>query len=310
MFSTSRATVDHPVPGFVPKAISKAKEKTDVRHKSKHVVKVSEHSVSGSDETFYCNITSTVVLPDGRMVLADDSNSKLKMMTAHCDVTFEHKLDSNPLNIASVSENEIAITLPGEREVQFVEVGLECFTNLRKFKTRLDCWGIDIIGETVVITTGRDGHSVILYDLKGKELNSFLLTVHADENIRCPVAVIADNRKSLLYVTCTGGAWSKGCVACLNTSGELLNVYSDPDIDTPRSTALDRHGKLYICGLESSTIYQISVDKGSMFRIFPSKTEQVVGPLHLNFVKNYHIRFLVTEVASDKMKIYELPTAK
>ncbi|KAL4222194.1 hypothetical protein ACF0H5_018231 [Mactra antiquata] len=306
-----RTEVDHPVPGFVPKMSSKKEtEQTPVRHKSKHVVKVSEHSISGNDENFYCNVTSTVVLTDGRIVLADDSNSKLKLLNGRYQVINELKLGSNPLNMASISEDEIAVTLPGERQVEFVRVGVDSFTQTKNFKTRLDCWGIDIIGNMVVITTGRDGHAIILYEKDGKEVNSFVLTGHADENVRCPVAVVADNRQSCLYVTCTGGAWSKGCVACINLDGKLMSVYSDPGIDTPRSAALDRHGKLYICGMESSSIYQINVEKGTMFRIFPSKTEHVVGPLHMNFVRNYHIRFLVTEVASDRMKIYELPTAK
>lgn len=303
-----RTKKDRPLPGFVPKSQEKDTE-TGKRHRSKHVVKISEHSVSGEEESFFCNITSTVVLADGRVILADDSNSKLKMMNSRFIVEFELKLDSNPLNMAIVSDTEIAVTLPGKREICFIEVGLDKFMIKRKINTRLDCWGIDILENCVVVTTGRDGHSIIVLDMKGKELNSFLLTKHADENIRCPVSVVADKRRSLLYITCTGGAWSKGCVACMDINGKLENIYTDPDIDTPRSAAIDRHGKLYVCGLESSTVYQFN-EKGDLFRIFPAKTQQVVGPLHLNFIKNYHIRFLLTEVASDTLKIYELPTAK
>ncbi|XP_053390433.1 uncharacterized protein LOC128553323 [Mercenaria mercenaria] len=303
-----RTKKDHLLPGFVPKSQTQEKE-NGKRHRSKHVVKLGEHSASGQEESFFCNVTSTVVLSDGRIILADDSNSKLKMMSSRFDVTFELALDSNPLNLAAVSETEIAVTLPGKREVYFIDVGIDKFAMKRKINTRLDCWGIDILENLVVVTTGRDGHSVIVLDMKGKELNSYLLTKHADENIRCPVSVVADQQKRLLYVTCTGGAWSKGCVVCMDMDGKLQNVYNDPDIDTPRSAAIDRHGKLYICGLESSTVYQCN-EKGEMFRIFPAKTEQVVGPLHLNFIKNYHIRFLLTEVASDSIKVFELPTAK
>lgn len=305
---TFRANKDNPLPGFVPKSLVKEAENV-IRHKNKHVVKVSEHSAGGKEEAFFCNITSTVVLPDGRVIMADDSNSKLKMMSSNFDVEFELKLDSNPLNIAAVSDTEIAITLPGKREISFVEVGKDKFTINRKLSTRLDCWGIDILENLVVLTTGRDGHSIIVLDMKGKEMNSFILTKYTDENIRCPVSVVADNRHRLLYVTCTGGAWSKGCVICIDLTGKLHKVYSDPDLDTPRSATIDRHGKLYICGLESSTVYQYN-EKGDTYKIFPSKTEQVVGPLHLNFIHNYHIRFFVTEVASDTLKVYELPTTK
>ena len=146
-------------------------------------------------------------------------------------------------------------------------------------------------------------------DMKGKEVNSYLLTAHADENIRCPVSVNAERKTRLLYVTCTGGAWSKGCVICMDLQGQLIRVYQDPDIDTPRSCVIDRHGKIYICGLESSTVFQI-YPSGDVYKIFPARNEEVVGPLHLNFIRNYHIRFLLTEVASDAIKVYELPTAK
>lgn len=305
-----RKTKERPLPGFIPKTSEKKEdEEHSKRHRNKHVVRVGEYSVSGESESFFCNITSTVLLPDGRIILADDSNSKLKMMNPRFKVIFEMQLDSNPLNLAKVSDTEIAVTLPGKREVVFIEVGLERLSINRKIKTRLDCWGVDILENFVVVTTGRDGHSVIVLDMKGKEMNSFLLTTHADENIRCPVSVFAHTKTRLLYITCTGGAWSKGCVICTDLNGKVEKVYSDPDIDTPRSAAMDRHGKLYICGLESSTVYQIN-EKGDTYKIFPAKNEQLVGPLHINFIKHYYIRFLLTEVASDTLKVYELPTTK
>ncbi|XP_052807898.1 tripartite motif-containing protein 59-like [Mya arenaria] len=302
-----KSDINFPLPPFVPGANSKKPEIK--RRKNKHVVRISEHSVNGENESFFCNITSTVVLPDGRIILSDDSNSKLKMMTSKFEFDFELALDSNPLNLAVVSDSQIAVSVPGKREILFVDVGDKEFSIARRLHTRLDCWGVEVLDNVVVITTGRDGHSVIVYDIKGEELNSYLLTAHADENIRCPVSVIADKKKRNLYITCTGGAWSKGCVVCMDLQGTLLNVYHDPDIDTPRSCALDRHGKLYICGLESSTVYQIS-PSGDMYKIFPSRSEQVIGPLHMSFLQNYHIRFLLTEVASDTLKMYELPTAK
>ncbi|WAQ95024.1 TRIM3-like protein [Mya arenaria] len=263
--------INFPLPPFVPGANSKKPEIK--RRKNKHVVRISEHSVNGENESFFCNITSTVVLPDGRIILSDDSNSKLKMMTSKFEFDFELALDSNPLNLAVVSDSQIAVSVPGKREILFVDVGDKEFSIARRLHTRLDCWGVEVLDNVVVITTGRDGHSVIVYDIKGEELNSYLLTAHADENIRCPVSVIADKKKRNLYITCTGGAWSKGCVVCMDLQGTLLNVYHDPDIDTPRSCALDRHGKLYICGLESSTVYQIS-PSGDMYKIFPSRSEQ------------------------------------
>ena len=279
------------------------------RHRNKHVVKVGEFSVSGKEETFYCNITSSVVLSDGRIILADDSNCKLKMMSGRFKMKGELKLDTNPLHLARVSDEEIVATLPGKREVQFVAVGPETLFKERSITTRLDCWGIDIIENIVVVTTGRDGHSVIFLEMNGKEINSYLLTSNADENIRCPVAVTSDKKTRLLYVTCSGGAWSKGCVIEMDLTGKILRSFLDPDIDTPRGCALDRHGKLYIPGLESSTLYQMTVG-GDIFKIFPARTEKVVGPLHVNFIRNYHIRFLVTEVASDVLKVFELPTQK
>lgn len=272
-------------------------------------MRVGEYKISTEGESFFCNITSSLVLPDGRIILADDSNSKLKMISPRFEIAYEMKLESNPLNLASVSETELAVSLPGKREVMFVDISIDKFSKKRKINTRLDCWGLCILENLIVVTTGRDGHSIIVLDMKGKELNSFLLTAQTDENIRCPVSVFADAKTRLLYVTCTGGAWSKGCVVCLDLNGTVQKVFSDPDIDTPRSAAMDRHGKLYICGLESSTVYQIN-DKGDTFKIFPAKSDQVVGPLHINFIKHYYIRFLITEVASDTLRVFELPTTK
>ena len=301
-----RTDLHFPLPDFVP---GPRPVETTARHKNKRVVRISEHQVAGQKEAFFCNVTSSVVLADGRVVLCDDSNSKLKMMNPKLEFMFELDLDSNPLNLAQVSDKRLAVSIPGLRQVVFVDICPKEFQLSGSIKTRRDCWGVEVLDNVVIVTTGRDGHSVIMYDMEGTEVNSFLLTAHADENIRCPVAVTADRKKRHLYITCTGGAWSKGCVVKVDLQGTLLQVFNDPEIDTPRTCTLDKHGKLYICALESSTVYQIS-PSGELFRLFPSKTDQVVGPLHLNFVPNFHIRFILTEVASDTLKLFELPTGK
>ena len=276
------------------------------QHENKHVAKVEEFSVSVTDEKFYCNITSSIVLADGKLVLVDDSNCKVKLVDGRFNMKAEIKLDGNPLNIAHVKGTEFAVSLPGKREVHFLEVQEDKLVFKRKFPTRLDCWGIEVMDRTVIITTGRDGHSVILTNSKGEELQSFLLSTQADENIRCPVAVTADKHKKLLYITCTGGAWSKGCVILMDMSGKLLHTFYDPDLDTPRHCSLDRFGTLYVCGLESSTVYQMT-QGGDMFKLFPSKNFEVTGPLHITFIRNYHLRFILTEIANDKVNIFELP---
>ena len=293
------------LPAFVP--MSFLKEPKEVKqHDNKKIAKVEEFSVSGVDDRFFCNITSSLVLPDGRIILVDDSNCKLKLLDGRFKIQTDLKLDGHPLNIAHVKGTEVVVSMPGKREVNFVEVKGDELMLKRKFSTRLDCWGIEYMKRTVIITTGRDGHSVVLMNSKGDELQSLLLSTQSDENIRCPVAVTADKVQKLLYVACTGGAWSKGCVILMDMSGRLLHTFSDPDLDTPRSCSLDRFGKLFICGLESSTVYQMT-QEGEIFRIFPSKIYAPTGPLHVTFIRNYHFRFLLTEIASDKVRIFELP---
>ena len=274
-------------------------------HENKKIARVEEFSVSGADDKFLCNITSSVVLADGRIVLVDDSNCKLKLVDAHFKMTAELKLEGNPLNIALVKGTKCVVSLPARREVNFIEVTDDKLVFKGRFSTRLDCWGIEYMERTIIITTGRDGHSVILTNSKGEELQSFLLATQADENIRCPVAVIADKQQKQLYITCTGGAWTKGCVILMDMSGKLLHTFFDPDLDTPRSCSVDRFGKIYICGLESSTVYQMT-QEGEIFRLFPSKDYEVTGPLHINFIRNYHLRFILTEIASDRAKIFEV----
>ena len=300
-----RSSTSLQLPAFVPMSLLTDHKETKPRE-NRRVARVEEFSVSCSDEKFYCNITGSVVLSDGRIVLVDDSNCKIKLVDGHFQIKAQLKLDGNPLNIAHVKGTEVAVSLPGNREVNFLEIEENKIVLKRKFSTRLDCWGIEVIDRTVIITTGRDGHSVILTNSKGEELQSFLLSTQADENIRCPVAVTADKQQKLLYITCTGGAWSKGCVVLMDMNGKLLYTFHDQDLDTPRHCALDRFGKIYICGLESSTVYQMA-QGGEMFKVFPNKNVEVTGPLHINFIKNYHLRFILTEIANDRVKLFELP---
>ena len=65
-----------------------------------------QYDIRAEDDVKDCCITTVVATKDGRRLLADHSNSKVKMFPPNMELIFSLKLDGCPFGIAIVSGKE------------------------------------------------------------------------------------------------------------------------------------------------------------------------------------------------------------
>ena len=73
----------------------------------------------------------------------DYFNNKIKLFSSTLDITDNLGLDSNPWDISAVDSNTAVVTLPGLKQLQFIQI----IPSLKAGQTiQLDkrCWGVDV----------------------------------------------------------------------------------------------------------------------------------------------------------------------
>ncbi|KAH3800247.1 hypothetical protein DPMN_153878, partial [Dreissena polymorpha] len=100
------------------------------------------HDVRILSDSVKCSVTSCCVLPDGQVLLLDQSNRKVKLLNqkynvvSHCDLTDE------PLDMCLTTPSEVAVTLENiidTHEIQFIAVNQRQLHTGRKLQLQHKC---------------------------------------------------------------------------------------------------------------------------------------------------------------------------
>jgi hypothetical protein len=110
-------------------------------------------------------------LPDGRILLADRTNRKLKMFTGNFLPITNLLLSSKPWDVTLISDKEVAVTLPAECRIQFVTIDGSYLTQTRSISTDEPCFGLCYTdGKILTVTYDGDPPNLKVLSPTGKEL--------------------------------------------------------------------------------------------------------------------------------------------
>ena len=110
------------------------------------------------------DISSSVILPNGSVILYHRGNKKLRYFDhtfCHiCDLVLDYELSNIcPLNDTAPSSDmfdiKVAIAFPKPRLIQIVSVTLDSLAKVDEIRTEPECWGIGCKGKSLVFSTER-----------------------------------------------------------------------------------------------------------------------------------------------------------
>lgn len=220
-------------------------------------VKVSSFGVRMHNDKSPCDITGSTVMPDGRLVLVDYNNKKLKVLDGDFKLMSDFKTDGAAFDATTLSQNQVAITVPKEKRIHFLSLqdGMKIADSIH---TRLECWGLDHLDDKLITVTNSDDHMILFFNKKGTELISCSLGSQ-DPNMKWPISVCVDT-KDKIYVCCQGEGDSEdisGCLVTIDSTTQVRSMYMDPGLRKPTSCTRDDDGNIFLCGLTSANVYQI-----------------------------------------------------
>ena len=268
--------------------------------------KICSIPVKVSKDTHECTITGATLLPEGRIVLVDCNNSRVKLMSK--DFTCQSYVDMSkePWNVTNTSPNEVAVTVPLEKSIHIIRVLETKMTLLRRIGTRFECWGICHVSGLLAITTKDDGNAIVFMDKSGVEVQRINFDSHKNTGVFRPVSLTYNPKDHRLLVCCEGHSGTKGSLVTMTVQGHITTVYSDKEMDRPYSSAVDFQNRILVTGIRSSSVLLLSAE-GEKISTLLTRENGLSRPQHIQVLHDIDkCRILLSERRSENVILYDI----
>jgi outer membrane protein assembly factor BamB len=149
-----------------------------------------------------CDIISACVLEDSTLILADNSNMKLKCLDKSTfTVTGSCDLPGYPLQVCAVSQQAVAVACGSTYVIQFVSVVGCKLEQTWGFSTGFHCYGVAYTDGKLYVA---DQTSVYVYTMSGDRLNQFKHDQTGEDIFSYICSLVISREKSWIYVADLG----------------------------------------------------------------------------------------------------------
>ena len=203
-------------------------------------------------DKFECFITGCAVLPTSKLVLAEYNNEKIKIVSAENKRVLQEKIiDSNPLDIVVISQDQFAVTVPCRRRIDVIKVD-ESLSCVRSINVKGKCYGIDFHQDRIYVVCV-DPSSVVVLTTQGNVLDNIPLNFLPIVNF---TYIVVRKDSNLLYIS----DYNNNSVVSVSLQGDMLSTYKHKDVQGPMGMSLLDDGSLLVCSSNNGTIHQIKND--------------------------------------------------
>ena len=241
-------------------------------------------------------------LSDGRTLISDFTNKRLKVLDTDYKVLSHVELCGNPCDVCITGEKEAAVCIFDKCLVQFISFK-SAVRPSRAFKTELKCQGIAFDGTQLFVTvTGDSVNQVRIFTVAGslqqilEEFNEKPLFSSINQITYCPYG-------SRIYVTDT----KKG-VVCLNAKGKVVRIIEDKDLLQPTGITTDGDGGVFVAGFKTNNVIHFGND-GTKLKVLLGEKVGIKEPLGICF-NHKSSRLIATMAGSKFLRVFQLREIK
>lgn len=249
------------------------------------------------DDIKDCWYTGAAFLSDGRFVLVDRSNRKLKLFSKNYRLLNSIFFTTKPWDVTVVGENEIAVTLPEEHGIQLLTTG-DSIKMSDYFTTEEACFGIKHVrGKFFALCYDGKPPALKVISSDGRELAAIGVDDDGSPLFSRPIYVTSNNAGTVIYVSDE----RRGCITCLTETSEHCYTYSTIDLSHVAGITLDREGNLYVCRNHAKSVQVVSPE-GDRIKTIVSR-EEITYPRAIAYDEKED-RLLITQGDKSVVKIF------
>ncbi|OWF52050.1 uncharacterized protein LOC110448282 [Mizuhopecten yessoensis] len=255
---------------------------------------------TGSDRK-RCRASGLVYLSNGRIIVTDNGNSKVKMFKESGELVDEVILQGPSWDLCLVDNNTVAVAMRDKQIVSIIKIESSKLSHVpdADIKTGKQCDGITYKEGRYVMATGISSVHKI-YSLTNK--NDKVRVLH-QPNSR-PYYLTYDPNSGDVIVSLHSDTVGATAVYRLSPDGTTTEIAKVGLVRNGNGVDVDREGNVYVCGRASNNVVQISQD-GNKVRELVTPSEDLREPLTLSVCDN---KFVVSNDDLDTskyIKIYE-----
>jgi hypothetical protein len=191
--------------------------------------------IKTSKDTLDCNISGMTLLTPDLLIITDYNNKAIKIVDISSkSVQAPHKFDSKPWDVTTVSQNEVAVTLPFHKTIQFFSVSRNNLEKKHTLKVDGKCYGISCHKDKMVVSYLNPAKIQFIL------INGTVLQTIQDENIfKNPEYITTSD--NCIYVS----DYDMKTVTKLNWQCEVTGKYVCTD--SPRGLTISDDGTVFVC---------------------------------------------------------------
>ena len=261
---------------------------------------VGTYDVSMTTDTERVNhmLYGATVLQDGRVVVSDVSNGKLKILSPTYKLASHVQLVGTPCGVCVSGDMEVAVCIYDKCMIQLLQIQTPV-KRLRQIKTGIRCRGVAAHGNKLFVTCQEGERN----ELKILTKSGNMLRSIYDDKYGSPIfsninqiAVSPDGAKIMVTDPVKG-------IVSFSMNGELLAVVNSGDVVKPNGITFKHDGEFFVSGFASNNIVHFGAD-GKKIAVMLQERDGLVSPISLCMVGDKSI--IVTSAESKLIQVYQL----
>ncbi|XP_052227916.1 uncharacterized protein LOC127842449 [Dreissena polymorpha] len=237
------------------------------------------YDVSIQSDSKSCYINAICVLSDNKILIADVSNKRLKLLNHQYQVVDHCDLSAAPRDICQITPREVAVIVDQDdtHEVQYGSVHVNGGRLIKTRNLRLEhgCNGIAYNLQDLYLTFG----TVLC---KNSMSDGLLKTVYEGTGwytvFKCAVSPSGDK----IFVTNLPDHEGH----TLATDGTVLHSFTDPTLKEPCGIHVTALGQVLVCGYGSDTILQLDSEGKKKLATLAITSDGVNNPMSVCYNKS------------------------
>lgn len=261
---------------------------------------------SHSDVYPNCDITGSCVLDDGRIVLADMYNASLKVVDSSFHMVTQTKLSSEPWDLCATSSDQIVLTLPKEKKLQYFSINATIqpskkIGSIPSLKNTA-YYGVAYKQEKLYVTCPKDEPPCIkVLDMQGGQLQQIASTNSEEALFSDPLYLAITNDSKKLYISDSG---NQSIITIDLKKGGTQAVYTLPQGNPPGGITVQKDGEVFICGFKTNSVL-VMTGTGEFRDEIISGDTGLASPQSICYSAK-HRQLIVTMQKSDIAQVYQL----